>query len=63
MMRAADHGILPGTVLTHYFQSRRCRLSAWNRKHQRRPRQLYTGPAGRAVVPIAARATYEPLIG
>ena len=28
-----------------------------------RRRQLYTGPAERAVVPIAARATHEPLIG
>ena len=28
-----------------------------------RPRQLYTGPAERPLVPIAERATNEPLIG
>jgi len=28
-----------------------------------RPRQLYTGPAERDVVPIAARATHAPLVG
>jgi citrate synthase len=28
-----------------------------------RPRQLYTGPAERDVVPIAKRPTHEPLVG
>ena len=28
-----------------------------------RPRQLYTGPAERAVVPIAERAEQPPLVG
>ena len=28
-----------------------------------RPRQLYTGPAERAVVSIAERATHEALVG
>jgi citrate synthase len=28
-----------------------------------RPRQLYTGPAERAVVPIAERATHAALVG
>jgi len=28
-----------------------------------RPRQLYTGPAERAVVPIAERMACQPLVG
>ena len=28
-----------------------------------RPRQLYTGPAERDVVPITERAAHEPLVG
>ncbi len=28
-----------------------------------RPRQLYTGPAERAVVPIAGRMAHPPLVG
>jgi citrate synthase len=28
-----------------------------------RPRQLYTGPAERGIVPIAERATHQPLVG
>jgi citrate synthase len=28
-----------------------------------RPRQLYTGPAERGVLPIANRATQAPLVG
>jgi len=28
-----------------------------------RPRQLYTGPAEREIVPIAERATHRPLVG
>jgi citrate synthase len=28
-----------------------------------RPRQLYTGPAERDVVPIGERRTYQPLVG